>query len=158
MLFFLPALPLIAQTGYQQFERDLQLSESQRTHVEETKRRYMDELHGLRQESINKRLELRELDRNPAGDPERRERLQRELGAIDSTRHNLYNQYRTDVSRVLNQEQRNRYNRFVDTERGRTVNRPAPAGRPIAPPPPPVYRFPHAQPPMAAPPSRGHGR
>ena len=169
LFFFLPALPLMAQTGYPEFERDLQLSESQRMHVEETKKRYMDELLGLKQESINKRLELRELDRHPTGDPERRERLQRELGAIDSTRHNLYNQYRSDVSRILNQEQRNRYNNFVDTERRGAVNRPAPADRPTALPPPSAYRSQPAGPPVvrpqgpaarppAAPPFRGHGR
>jgi hypothetical protein len=116
--------PLFAQGGYSEFERDLQLSEAQRTRVEETKRKYMNELQSLNQDYVNKRLELRENDRNPSAAPERRQRIRAELRAIENSRHNLYNQYRSDVSSALNQEQRNRYNSFVDTEQRRTVMPP----------------------------------
>ena len=180
ILCLLAVSPLMAQTGYPEFERELQLSEAQRIHIEETKRRYMDELQTLKQESINKRLELRDLDRHPSADPERRGRLQRELGAINSLRQNLYNHYRSDVARVLNQQQRDRYNTFVDTERGRTFSREAPSDRSYIPPMggsvspprhqyqpgytptgPPVGRPPGAPPvsqPMGRPTSRGYGR
>jgi hypothetical protein len=130
--------PLVyGQSTYSEFERGLQLSESQKAQAEETKRRYMGELQGLKQESINKRLELRELDSHPGSNPERRERLQRELGVIENSRQNLYNQYRSDVSRVLNHDQRERYNSFVNTERRRTgIDRSVtpPVYRPISPP------------------------
>jgi hypothetical protein len=124
VFILLGGLPLYAQGRYSELERDLQLSESQRMQVEETKKRYMGDLQGLNQEAVNKRLELRELNRNPSAAPDRRERLQRELGAIESSRHNLYNQYRSDLSRVLNQDQRNRYNSYVDSERKAASNRP----------------------------------
>jgi hypothetical protein len=127
ILLLLSSLPLYAQSGYSEFERDLRLSESQKQQVSETKRKYMEELQVLKQESINKRLELRQLDRSPGVDPEKRERLQRELGAIENTRFNLYNQYRSEVSRALNQAQRDKYNSFVDTEARRGVNRPVPS-------------------------------
>ncbi|HEY3277280.1 MAG TPA: hypothetical protein VGJ94_11710 [Syntrophorhabdaceae bacterium] len=188
-VFFLlfAAMSAYAQSGYSQFERDLQLSEAQRARVEETKRRYMDDLHGLNQDYVNKRLELRELDRNPSSDPDRKQRLRSELRSIENTRHNLYNQYRSDVSRALNEEQRNRYNRFVETERRRSINRPSSPpvegystppmtrvtppednrpppsspGRAVAPPPPTLYR--PTEPPSSPrspvpPPSRGYGR
>jgi hypothetical protein len=126
ILFLLFAVrPLFAQVGYSQFERDLQLSETQKARVEETKRRYMHELQGLNQDYVNKRLELREIERSPYPDEERRQRLRTELRSIESSRHSLYNQYRSDVSRSLNEDQRTRYNSFVDTERRRTVTRPS---------------------------------
>ena len=136
LLLLLCAAPVLyAQTGYSDFERDLQLSEAQRMQVEETKRRYMNELQSLKQESVTRRLELRELERTPGADPERREQLRREIGAIEGTRHSLYNQYRSDVSKALNQQQRDRYNSFVNTERRRTTGRPLPpaADQPVTP-------------------------
>jgi hypothetical protein len=141
---FFSALPLYAQGRYSDLEKDLQLSESQRMQVEETKRRYMGELQGLNQEAVNKRLELRELNRNPSAGPEKRERLQRELGGIENSRHNLYNQYRSDLSRVLNQDQRNRYNSYVDSERSRAINRPGypSMNRSVYPPPYRYQRYP----------------
>ena len=167
------------QSTYSEFERGLQLSESQKTQAEETKRRYMGELQGLKQESINKRLELRDLDNHPGSNPERRERLQRELGTIENSRQNLYNQYRSDVGRVLNNDQRERYNSFVDTERRRAgmersvtppVYRPInpPSGRAMYPPAPghsigPLMNrtmnppAPHAYRPMPPPASRPMG-
>ncbi len=136
LLALFPAASLYAQNRYSEFERDLQLSESQKSQVEETKRRYMDELRGLNQEYINKRLELRQLDSNPSANKERRERLQRELGTIEGSRHNLFNQYRSEVTRALNQDQRDRYNNFVDTEQRRTMNRPvSPPMNRLSPPP-----------------------
>jgi len=167
------------QSTYSEFERGLQLSESQKAQAEETKRRYMGELQGLKQESINKRLELRDLDNRPGSNPERRERLQRELGTIENSRQNLYNQYRSDVGRVLNNDQRERYNSFVDTERRRArmersvtppVYRPInpPSGRAMYPPAPghsigPLMNrtmnppAPHAYRPMPPPASRPMG-
>jgi Spy/CpxP family protein refolding chaperone len=124
LFFILVTTPLYGQDNYSEFERGLQLSEPQRAQTEEARRRYMDELQGLNQHSINKRLELQELYRNPSANQERIGRLQRELGAINDSRHNLYNQYRSDMSRVLTPEQRERYNSFVGNERRRMMNRP----------------------------------
>ncbi len=124
LLLVIGASTLFGQDSYSEFERGLQLSEPQRAQTEQARRRYMDELQGLNQESINKRLELQELYRNPSANQERIGRLQRELGAISDSKHSLYNQYRSDMSRVLTPEQRQRYNSFVDTERRRTMTRP----------------------------------
>jgi len=159
-------LPLHAQGRYSELERDLQLSESQRMQVEETKRRYMGDLQGLNQEAVNKRLELRELNRNPSAGPEKRERLQRELTTIENSRHNLYNQYRSDLSRVLTQDQRNRYNSYVDSERRAAPGRPGypSMNRPTYPPsyryqrPPSAYRpfYPYRYRAINPPPSSMH--
>ena len=168
-LFFFVALgelPLHAQGRYSELERDLQLSETQRMQVEETKKRYMGDLQTLNQDAVNKRLELRELNRNPSASPEKRERLQRELGTIENSRHNLYNQYRSDLSRVLNQDQRNRYNSYVNSERRAVPNRPGypSIGRSPYPPsyryqrPPSAYRpfYPHRYRAINPPPSSMH--
>jgi hypothetical protein len=140
IFIFVSALPVYAQDRYSELERDLQLSESQRMQIEETKRKYMDDFQDLNQKAINKRLELRELNRNQFASPERRERLQRELRVIENSKHNLYNYYRANLSRSLNQNQRNRYNSYVDSERKMATNRPGypPMNRSAF---PPSYRY-----------------
>jgi Spy/CpxP family protein refolding chaperone len=114
LLLFVP--PLYGQNSYMEFERGLGLSHSQKTQVEGIRNRYIDEWRTLKQESIKKRLELQELNKNPAANPERADKLRSEIGDIEQSRNNLYNQYRGEVSRTLNKEQRERYNSFCDTE------------------------------------------
>jgi Spy/CpxP family protein refolding chaperone len=114
LLLFVP--PLYGQNSYSEFERGLGLTDSQKTQVEGIRNRYINEWGALKQESIRKRLELQELNKNPAANSERIDRLRNEIGDIEQSRNNLYNQYRGEVSRTLNKEQRERYNSFCDTE------------------------------------------
>jgi Spy/CpxP family protein refolding chaperone len=123
LLSLLLAPPLYSQDSYSEFERGLNLTDSQKMRMEETKRKYINEWHSLKRESIRKRLELKDLSGSPSNDSEKIERLQNELEAIERSRENLYNQYRGEVSRALNEEQRQRYNNFCDTER-KKINRP----------------------------------
>lgn len=129
LLLFVP--PLYGQDSYAEFERGLGLSNSQKTQMEGIKNRYIDEWRALKQESIRKRLELQELNKNPAANPEKIDKLRNEVGEIERSRNNLYNQYRGEVSRNLNKEQRERYNSFCDTEQRQKVRsfRPRRYGR-----------------------------
>ena len=108
---------LRAQSSYAEFERGLQLSEPQRTQVQDIRNRYIGEWQSLRRDSARKRMELRELSRNPEANSARMHRLHGELQELDTARHNSYQQYRSEVSRTLNDRQREQYNSFCDQER-----------------------------------------
>lgn len=115
-------LPVFAQVSYHEFERGLNLSETQRNQVEGIKRRYMNEWRDLKDESVRKRIELNELQRSrrlPArsGRIEREDRLERDLQGIEQSRERLYRRYRDEVSRVFDERQRERYDEFVTRER-----------------------------------------
>ncbi len=133
LILFVFTPPLWAQQSYHEFERGLNLSESQRSQVDNIKRKYIGEWRALKDESVRKRLELRELHPDRADQRERAERVQRDLDQIEASRHRLYHQYRGEVSTVFNEEQRARYNRFVESERKRPMNPPPPPGRQDAP-------------------------
>jgi len=131
LLLLLFAPPLYGQNSYAEFERGLWLSHSQKTQVEDIRNKYINEWRALKQESIKKRLELQELNKNPAANPERAGKLRNEIGEIEQSRDNLYKQYRGEVSRTLNKEQRERYNSFCDTQKKQKVRsfRPGRYGR-----------------------------
>jgi Spy/CpxP family protein refolding chaperone len=120
-VFITPSLR--AQSSYSEFERGLQLTEPQRTQVEDIRNRYIDEWQSLRRESSRKQRELRELNRNPEANSARIGRVQGELQELDTARHNSYQQYRSEVSRTLNQRQREQYNSFCDQERRKNMQR-----------------------------------
>jgi len=128
-VFITPSLR--AQDSYTEFERGLQLSEPQRAQVEEIRNRYINEWQSLRSESSRKKRELRELGRNPGANSARIGRIQGEIQELDSARHNSYQQYRSEISRTLNERQRERYNSFCDQERRKNVQqfRPGRHGR-----------------------------
>jgi Spy/CpxP family protein refolding chaperone len=113
--------PLYAQHPYFDFERGLKLSDAQRSSVEEVKKKYMDEWRSSRGEVIKKRLELKDLYKNSSLNRERIEKLQNEIQEIEISRENLYNQYRGEISRILNEEQREKYNNFCGSERKRSM-------------------------------------
>ena len=121
LLFLLFVPSLFAQDSYADFERGLQLTDSQKMKVEEIKKKYINEWRSTKQEVVRKRLELRELSRNQPGNTERIEKLQNEISDIESSRENLYNQYRGEVSRALNDEQKEKYNNFCTSERRRMM-------------------------------------
>ncbi|MEI6153030.1 MAG: Spy/CpxP family protein refolding chaperone [Deltaproteobacteria bacterium] len=121
LLFLLFVPPLFAQDSYADFERELQLTESQKMKVEEIKKKYINEWRSTKQEAVRKRLELRELSRNQPGNTEKTEKLQNDISDIQRSRKNLYNQYRGEVSRTLNDEQRGKYNNFCTSERRKTM-------------------------------------
>lgn len=121
LLFLLFAPPLVAQDAYSDFERGLQLSDAQKAKVQDIKRKYINEIRSTKQEAVKKRLELREISRNQPGNTERIERLQSEISEIERTSENLFNQYRGEVSRALNEEQREKYNNFCTSEKRRTM-------------------------------------
>mgnify|MGYP001022904237 FL=1 len=121
LLFLLFAPPLVAQDAYSDFERGLHLSDEQKAKVQDIKRKYINEIRSTKEESVKKRLELREISRNQPGNTERIERLQNEISNIERTRENLFNQYRGEVSRALNEEQREKYNNFCTSEKRRKM-------------------------------------
>jgi len=117
LLLLLLAHPLRAQDSYRDFEKGLNLTDGQKEQVEGIKRKYIDEWRTLKNESARKRLELRELDRSAPSDKDRARRLENDLNSMQSSKENLYRQYRGDVSGVLNDQQRGRYDKFLDGER-----------------------------------------
>ena len=126
-------LPAQAQDSYQDFERGLNLSDTQKEQVQGIRKRYMEEWTTLRRESARKRLELQEVDRNSEAGRERARRLEGDLNSMRSSRENLYRRYRGEVSGVLNEQQRGRYERFSNGE-GRRGMTPPPHQRGMMPP------------------------
>ena len=122
-------LPVQAQDSYQDFEKGLNLTDSQKRQVEGIKRKYIDEWQSLKNESARKRIELRDVDRGSPAGRERANRLESELYGIHASRENLYRQYRGEVSGVLNEQQRGRYDKFLDGERPRRMMSEPPPGR-----------------------------
>ena len=121
LLFLLFTPPLVAQDTYSDFERGLHLSDTQKAKIQDIKRKYINEIRSTKEEAVKKRLELREVSRNQHGNTERIERLQSEIADIERTRENLFIQYRSEVSRTLNEEQREKYNNFCTSEKRRTM-------------------------------------
>lgn len=115
VLFFCP-LYLLAQHSYSQFEKELELTEPQKTQIEGIRNKYINEWQSVRKESTRKRIELKELDRGPMSNMQRRGRLENELRELEATRTAIYNQYKAEVSRMLNNKQRERYNNFFNNE------------------------------------------
>jgi len=117
--FLILAPPLYAQHSYSEFERGLNLTENQKIKVDGIKKRYMGEWENLKQDSLRKRLELRELSRDPVSNRERIQRLQNEIVSIERSREDLYKRYREEITSTLTPEQKQQYNTFCDTERRR---------------------------------------
>lgn len=117
-LFALSLCPLhlFAQNSYSQFERELELTEPQKTQIQGIRNKYINEWQSVRKESMRKRLELRELDRGPMSNTQRRSRLETELRELETARTAIYNQYKAEVSRTLNSKQRETYNNFFNNE------------------------------------------
>jgi Spy/CpxP family protein refolding chaperone len=122
LLFFSCAPSLFAQHSYSEFERSLELTEPQKAQVQGIRNKYINEWQTVRKESTRKKLELRELSKNPTASPEKTGKLENELRELETTRGNIYNQYRAEVSRVLNEKQRERYNNFFDTENRKMIH------------------------------------
>lgn len=143
LLFFtlFAVSPSGAQDSYQDFERGLNLSDSQREQVQGIRKKYMDEWRALNQDSARKRLELQGVDRGSDAGRERAHRLESDLNSVQSSKDNLYRRYRGEVSGVLNEQQRGRYERFSNGERTRGTM-PSPYQRGMT----PSLRY------------RGHGR
>jgi Spy/CpxP family protein refolding chaperone len=111
------ASPLFAQRSYREMENDLMLSESQRAQMQDIRNRYYPGWEEIQRESIRRRLELRELERDPMANAERISRLRNEMRDLQSARSGMYNQYSSEVSRSLNQRQRAQYQMFINRER-----------------------------------------
>jgi hypothetical protein len=122
LFFCVPAL--FGQESYREFEQGLNLSDSQRAQVEGIKKRYMAEWMALKNESAQKRLELWELRREQPYQRERLEKAQRDLDQLDAAKFRLFRRYAGEVSAVFNEEQRGRFNRFMDHENRRPMNQP----------------------------------
>ena len=142
-LLFLFAVSLAqAQNSYQDFEKGLNLSDTQREQVQGIKKKYMDEWRTLNGESARKRLELQGVDRSSDAGRERARRLESDLNSMQLSKENLYRRYRGEVSGVLNEQQRGRYEKFSNGERMRGMMPPSP----------------HQGGMMPSPRYRGHGR
>lgn len=118
------SLPLHAQQSYREFERGLNLSDSQKQQMDDIKRRYVDEWRNLKEESVRKRVELRELNPERPDQRERAERVQRDLDQIQASKQRLLREYNGEVSTIFNEEQRSRYNRFRSHESRRPMRPP----------------------------------
>jgi len=130
VLFF--ASPAQAQDSYRDFERGLNLSDTQKEQVQGIRKKYMDEWRTLNQESARKRLELQGVDRSSEAGRERARKLEDDINSMRSSRENLYRRYQGEVSGVLNEQQRGRYEKF-STGEGRRGMMPPPHQRGMMP-------------------------
>jgi Spy/CpxP family protein refolding chaperone len=119
LIFFVP--PLYGQDSYSEFERGLELSQPQQAKIEQIRKRYMIVMRTLQQQSMRKRLELRELYRNAPQNREGMLKLRRELEDLELEKASLYDQYRAELRQTLTEKQREQYNRFCDTENRRNA-------------------------------------
>ena len=126
LLFFSCVPSLFAQNSYSEFEKNLELTEPQKVQMQGIRNKYINEWQTVRKESMRKRLELKELCKNPAAGPEKCGKLENELRELETARGNIYNQYRGEVSRVLNEKQRERYNNFFNAENRKMTHPPQP--------------------------------
>lgn len=127
-MFFFCTPSLFAQHSYREFEKSLELTEPQKAQVQGIRNKYINEWQTVRKESTRKKLELKELGKNPAVSPEKIGKHENELRELETAKKNIYNQYRGEVSRALNEKQRERYNNFFDTE-NRKMTHPSHPGR-----------------------------
>jgi hypothetical protein len=125
LLSFILMPPLYAQNSYSEFERGLNLTDIQKRRAEGV----TEEWRAQRQEALKRKLELMELRKYPSANRERIDKTQRELRGLDRSRDRSYNQYRSELSQVLNERQREQYNNFAESERKRRVGPQSP-GRP----------------------------
>ncbi|MCX8022240.1 MAG: Spy/CpxP family protein refolding chaperone [Syntrophorhabdaceae bacterium] len=114
--------PLLAQDSYEDFERGLNLSGPQRAKIEDIKKKYMAEWKTINREIMGKRMELRDLYRNPNQSGERIERLHREIFELESLREDLFGRYKAELSKVLDEKQKERYNDFSNAEKRRGMS------------------------------------
>lgn len=128
LLSFLLMPPLYAQNSYSEFERGLNLTDVQKRRAEGVKQKYIEDWRFQRQETLRKRLELKELGRDPSANREKIDRTQQELRDIERSRERSYNQYRSELSQVLNERQREQYKSFAESERKRRVVPQSPRG------------------------------
>jgi Spy/CpxP family protein refolding chaperone len=128
LLSILLVPPLSAQNSYSEFERGLNLTDVQKRRAEDVKQKYIEEWQVQRQETLRKRLELKELKKDPATNRDKIDRTQRELRDLERSRERSYGQYRSDLSHVLNERQREQYNHFAESERKRRVVPQGPRG------------------------------
>ena len=126
LLFFSCVPSAFAQNSYKEFERSLELTEPQKIQMQGIRNKYINEWKTVRKESMRKRLELKELCKNPAASLEKCGKLENELRDLETVRGNIYNQYRGEVSRVLNEKQRERYNNFFNAENRKMTHPPQP--------------------------------
>ncbi|MGD0236738.1 MAG: Spy/CpxP family protein refolding chaperone [Syntrophorhabdales bacterium] len=133
LLLLFAVFPAQAQDTYRDFEKGLNLSDAQRGQVEGIKRKYMDEWRTLNNESARKRLELQGVDRSSEAGRERARKLEGDLNSMQSSKENLYRRYRGEVTGVLNEQQRGRYEKFSNGE-GRRGMMPPPYQRGMMPP------------------------
>lgn len=126
LLFFSCVPSLFAQNSYSEFEKNLELTEPQKVQMQGIRNKYINEWQTVRKESMRKRLELKELCKNPAAGPEKCGKLENELRELETARGNIYYQYRGEVSRVLNEKQRERYNNFFNAENRKMTHPPQP--------------------------------
>lgn len=115
--------PLNAQDSYSDFERGLQLSNEQRSRILEIRRIYMDEFRTIKRQLIQNRLALKKAYERKPVEREYIERLEQKIEEMEYSRENLYNQYISDVSRILNEEQREQYKNFCNSESRKNMRR-----------------------------------
>lgn len=128
LLPFFVTPPLYGQRSYSDFERGLNLTDDQRMRAEGMKQKYIRDWRSMKEESARKRIELRELQRNPEANRERIDRTQRDLNDIERSRDRSYQRYRSELGQVLDERQRQQYKNFTDSERRQSMGPYRPRG------------------------------
>lgn len=119
--------PLFAQDSYGEFERGLNLTDSQKRRAEGVREKYTEEWRAQRQEALKRKLELMDLNKKPSENREKIDRTRRELRDMDRSTERSYNQYRSELYRILDDRQRKQFNNFTYSERKkRTLNQQRP--------------------------------
>jgi hypothetical protein len=127
LLFFFSCAPsAFAQNSYKEFEKSLELTEPQKVQMQGIRNKYINEWQTVRKEFMRKRLEMKELCKIPAAIPEKCGKLENELRDLEAARGNIYNQYRGEVSKVLNERQKERYNNFFNAANRKMTYPPQP--------------------------------
>jgi hypothetical protein len=116
LVLLLCSSPLFAQSSYSDFERGLGLSDDQRARADQIKRRYMGEMRYLQQEALNRRLQLRELDGAAPQNRQRINRLRREIEDLEMSKGQIFHLYRSELKKTLNDQQRERYNSYCESQ------------------------------------------
>jgi hypothetical protein len=123
LVLLLCSTPLFAQSSYADFEKALGLTDDQRARADHIMRKYMGEMRALQQEALNRRLQLRDLDGAVPQNRPRIRRLRREIDEIELAKEQTFNQYRSELQKTLNEQQRERYNSYCESENRRNVRR-----------------------------------
>lgn len=119
LILLLFTSPLSGQESPYDLERGLNLNSEQKIKIEQIKRKYIEEDSNIRDEILQKRLELFREMKKPNPDSERIRLLKREIEELSIKRAFIFEKYRDDLRAVLTPEQKRMYDDFCRKEKKR---------------------------------------